>query len=191
MQYVNLDEHKLIKFNTMRNKESNQQKKQRENAENIKNKLFKAAQNISADLADSESETGRQIKAENQRIEEEEKERDLGTFLDRNTQRRDLEDEFKDDENDSNTEDVLTSPILKENPFLYLGFGINLYFDFQLILILTLGIISILCIPIYKIMGSRQFYPVESWDVFSLGNFGSSKASCASSSLLADNFGAL
>jgi hypothetical protein len=186
-----MDEHKLIKFNMMRKKEINDRKRRQENALNLRNKLFTAAEKISPGLMPSDSDANI-IKSERLRIEEEDKERDVGTFMVRNTQRRDLEKEFaeSDDYDTTATDDALSTPLLRETPFLYLGFGINLYFNFQLIMILTMGIISILCIPIYKIMGSREFYPVESWDVFSLGNFGSSKASCSSSSLMADNFGA-
>lgn len=92
------------------------------------------------------------------------------------------EDTEKDDDN------VLISPVLKENPFLYLGFGINLYFDFLLSLMLTMGIICIFCMPIYKILGGFHNYQPDSWDIFSLGNLGQSSVQCSSSSLMADNF---
>lgn len=37
-------------------------------------------------------------------------------------------------------------------------------------------------------MGSKKLYPADSWDIFTLGNFGYSKPGCTSSNLLADNF---
>jgi len=42
--------------------------------------------------------------------------------------------------------------------------------------------------PAYKIMGRKHNYPSNSWDIYSLGNFGFSSISCSSSSLLADEF---
>lgn len=137
-------------------------------------------------------DSAKAVLEEQQRLEEEDKERDLDALLRTSHRRQDTERHLQssaDETEDSDSSDeILSSPTLKENPFLYLGFGINLYFDLLLMLILTMCIICILMIPVYKIYQRRNNYEKDTWDVYTLGNFGYSSITCSSSSLLIDNY---
>ena len=96
------------------------------------------------DLFRIKDSTKKGIIEESHKIEEEDRDRGISTFMRRNTQRRDLEQEVKEDTEDSDRgieNIVMDSPALNEKPFLYFGFGINLYFDFLLLLILTMAMV--------------------------------------------------
>lgn len=139
-EYVKEDEYKLLKFQKLKHLETIEQRDTVQKADQIKNMLFNVAGDDLDELEQIDPQAAQEIRNEQSRIQEEDKEREIGTFLTRNTQRRNLESEFPDD-SDSNQNDVLNSPMLKETPFLYLGFGINLYFNFLTFLMLTLGVI--------------------------------------------------
>lgn len=138
--YVQMDEHKLLKFQRMKHTETEKERQKRENAEHLKNKLIEVAAPRIQEIMDADPNTAKEVIQEHNKIEEEDKERDIGTFMHKRDTKADIEMEKFDDDNEME-EVVLTSPILKEKPFLYLGFGINLYFDFLKILILTMAII--------------------------------------------------
>ena len=138
--YVQMDEHKLLKFQRIKHAETEKERQKRENAEHLKNKLIQVAAPRIQEIMSSDPDTAKEVIKEHNKIEEEDKERDIGTFMHKRDTKADIEEDKFDDDNEMD-EDVLTSPILKEKPFLYLGFGINLYFDFLKILILTMAII--------------------------------------------------
>lgn len=47
--------------------------------------------------------------------------------------------------------------MLNENPFLYLGYGVNAYFNIMLNLSKMFAMITLFCIPLYAVYsGNRQ-----------------------------------
>jgi hypothetical protein len=87
-------------------------------------------------------------------------------------------------------EDLLTSPALQKEPFLYFGFGINSYFSFLGYMILIFLIVLLLLIPSFLIFSrySGMNFKNKEWKAeYTLGNLGSSSSHCINSPLSADN----
>lgn len=181
-----MDERKLLKFRTLKNVTGVHQDQKDRNAQNIRDKVIMVLSPMLEKIRKSDPEGAREVLEEQSKIQEEEKEREIGTFM---KSKKDSagQDPFGDKE-DEEQEDELNTPILKDKPFLYFGFGINLYFDLLLTLMIAMAVISILTVPILNILSKRNNYTPDSWDVFTLGNMGFSAAYCSSSSLIADNF---
>ena len=190
--YVQMDERKILKFHQLKNTSEVQHLNNDENAEIIKKKLLRAWTSIMDEIKKDDPKIAEEIESEQRKIDEEVKEVEVGKLMLKGAkrgQRYDDEnkDQFEDDEEEEE-EEIFASPILREKPFLYLGFGINLYFDLLLVLILTMIVIWILFIPVYKILNKGLNYEQGTWSTYSLGNFGYSSATCSSSSLIVDGF---
>lgn len=129
----NNDEKKLLQFQRLKRNETLKQKNREMNAQHIKNKLVTLASPVLTEMLKEDTEGARDMIEEQHRIEEEEKEYEIGRFMGQK--------DHNDESDTDSTDEVLSTPVLKQNPFLYLGFGINLYFDFLLTLMLTMGVI--------------------------------------------------
>jgi len=140
MPDVQGDERKLLKFQTLKENESNFKLHKRENAKNIKSKIVKVAAPIMSNLMQCSSDIAMKVQKQNTLMEEEEKKLDMGNLMSINPQRDDIEEDKNEDLGNMTFEheQILSTPMLKKNPFLYFGFGINLYFDFLLTLIFTM-----------------------------------------------------
>ena len=108
----------------------------------------------------------------------------LNMRLMKKKEKEDSESDTSDDDDD----DIFTTPAIKENPYLYYGFGIKLYFDLIQTLILAMVVISVLLIPVLIIWNTGIYFEESSLNQFSLGNLGSSSVVCSSSFLDEDNF---
>ena len=187
-----MDERKILKFHQIKIVNDVQHLSQDENADNIKKKLLKAISPIMEEIKESDPQMAKEIENEQTKINEEVKEIQVANLMMKGAKRgQDYDQENREqlpEEEEEEEEEIFASPILREKPFLYLGFGINLYFDFLLVLMLTMAVIWVLFIPVYKILSKGTNYPQNSWDSYSLGNFGYSSTTWSSSSLIVDGF---
>lgn len=83
-----------------------------------------------------------------------------------------VENEKKNEDSESEEDDILDNPVLKENPYLYLGFGMTIYFKILSTLIFTFVAFSILSMINLGIYSSYKAYDSDSQARYTIGNMG-------------------
>lgn len=91
--YVNMDEHKLLRFQQLKQSETMKHKQKNDNAAHLKEKLVRLTVPMVDQIIKEDPDTAKEVMEEHNKIEEEEKEHEIGTFMRRNTTNRDLEDD--------------------------------------------------------------------------------------------------
>jgi hypothetical protein len=106
-----------------------------------------------------------------------------GNFVRADTNFKLLEEEVnrKDEEKDF---DPLQSAIMKDHPYMYLGFGLNHYRRLMVNLIFCSILATILLIPTFKIFASWNSFGPDSWQTYTLGNFGFANQMCDTTPLV-------
>lgn len=79
--------------------------------------------------------------------------------------------------------DILEDPVLQENPYILLGFGVTIYFKILTSLILAFFVFSLLAGVNMYLYSSYKNYDPDNKARFSLGNLGFSSTKCAQVSL--------